>query len=206
MKRDRGKNLPSLLASILVSSRQHPPAIRPSPPTRDEEGRRRSVYYSSRRCTREIKEAAPGCSRARERKGGTASRARDKQRRRPNSRWQATEAGANMRVEGPRMPSSPKCQLLLPTCWRLIFLFLAKILGCQVLLANCWSCSNMCSLPTAVKQMFADRCRAKLWSLTIVLWYTLINIDISNSCLKFTGPYFSYIFYTGMLRLRNLGI
>ena len=143
MKRDRGKNLPSLLASILVSSRQHPPAIRPSPPTRDEEGRRRSVYYSSRRCTREIKEAAPGCSRARERKGGTASRARDKQRRRPNSRWQATEAGANMRVEGPRMPSFPKCQLLLPTCWRLIFLFLAKILGCQVLLANCWSCSML---------------------------------------------------------------
>jgi len=172
MKRDRGKNIPSLLASILVSSRQHPPAIRPSPPTRDEEGRRRSVYYSSRRCTREIKEAAPGCSRA-----------RDKQRRRPNSRWQVTEAGANMRVEGPTMPSSPKCQLLLPTCWGLIFLFLAKILGCQVLLANCWSCSNMCSLPTAVKQMFADRCRAKVWSLTIVLWYTLINIDISNSCL-----------------------
>ena len=66
MKRDRGKNLPSLLVSILVSSRQHPPAIRPSPPTRDEEGRRRSVYYSSRRCTREIKEAAPGCSRARD--------------------------------------------------------------------------------------------------------------------------------------------
>ena len=142
MKRDRGKNLPSLLASIIVSSRQHPPAIRPSPPTRDEEGCQRSVYYSSRRCTREIKEAAPGCSRAQERKGGTASRARDKQRRRTNSRWQATEAGANMRVEGLRMPSSPKCQLLLPTCWRLIFLFLAKILGCQVLLANCWSCSN----------------------------------------------------------------
>jgi len=62
---------------------------------------------------------------------------------------------------------------------------------------------NRCSLPAAVKQMFADRWWAKVWSLTIVLWYTLINIDISNSCLKFTGPYFSYIFYTGMLRLGN---
>jgi hypothetical protein len=66
---------------------------------------------------------------------------------------------------------------------------------------------NMCSLSaTDVKHKLVDRCRAKvcsLTSMTFVLWFTLMNIDISNSCLKFTGPYFSYIFYTGMLRLGN---
>jgi hypothetical protein len=60
---------------------------------------------------------------------------------------------------------------------------------------------NMCSLSAVdVKHKLADRCRAKvcsLTSMTLVLWFTLMNIDISNSCLKFTGPYFSYIFYTG---------
>ena len=30
----------------------------------------------------------------------------------------------------------PICQLVLPTCWRLNFVILAKILGCQILLPN----------------------------------------------------------------------
>ena len=48
------------------------------------------------------------------------------------------------------MPSPPSlgitciliCQLVLPTCWRLNFMILAKFLGCQVFcqvqIANCW--------------------------------------------------------------------
>ena len=33
------------------------------------------------------------------------------------------------------LPNSQNCQVVLPICWRLVFVVLAKILGCQILLA-----------------------------------------------------------------------
>jgi len=36
------------------------------------------------------------------------------------------------------LPSSQNYQVVLPTCWRLFFMVLQKIIGYQVLLANCW--------------------------------------------------------------------
>jgi hypothetical protein len=68
-------------------------------------------------------------------------------------------------------------------------------------LRNHATVGNMCSLPTAdVKHMLADHCRLKVWSvtsMTFALWYTSINIVVSNSFLKFSVPYFLTCFIQG---------
>jgi hypothetical protein len=60
----------------------------------------------------------------------------------PKRSMPSAQLRANLRLEAPLLPNSPKCQVVLPNCWRSFFVVLPKTRICQVIMPNCWSCSN----------------------------------------------------------------